>query len=133
MFYDFHIKTPKDTDADNKQRTPLRIAKGKIVQVSIMFPPGSIGLLYLRIFRGLNQLYPWNTDGYFQTSGESINYIDDYAIDTEPFELTAVTWNLDDTYEHGVHLRLNIIPFEPIEQEKPKENVLQSALRRLGF
>lgn len=133
MFYDFHIATPKDTAVDDKLRTRLKLAKGVIVQVSIMFPPGSIGLLYLKVFRGLNQVYPWNADGYIRTSGESINFIDNYALDTKPFELTAITWNLDDTYEHSIHLRFNIMPFEPITVEKPKENLLQTALRRLGL
>lgn len=133
MFYDYYISTPKSTPELSKLSTRLKLAKGTIVQVSILFPPGSIGLLFLQVFRGLHQLFPFNPGGYFRTSGESINFIDSYDLLVEPFELVAQTWNLDDTYDHGIHLRINIKPFDPILEVQKKENLLKLLLKRLGL
>lgn len=133
MFYDFPVLTPKNTTYENRLRTFLHLARGTIVQVSLLFPPGSIGLLYLCIFRGANQLYPFNSDGYFQTSGESINFTDQYELDVEPYELVSETWNLDETYAHIVHVRFNVLPIISEVQKPFTGKHLPSILRKLGF
>jgi len=133
MFYDFPITTLKSTTYNKRLRTFLHLARGTIVQASFLFPPGSVGLLYLRIFRGANQLYPFNADGYFQTSGESINFTDQYELDTEPYELVSETWNLDDTFDHIVHIRFNVLPITSEIQKPYTGKHLPSILRKLGF
>lgn len=133
MFYDFKISTAKEITYENRSKTRLKLAKGSIVQCSFLFPPGSIGLLYLQIFRGINQLYPFNTGGFFNTTNETIAFIDDYRLDEPPYELIAHVWNLDDTFEHSVYIRFNVLPLKKEKEEIPRETLLQAALRKLGL
>lgn len=133
MYYDFHVVTVKDTDYAHRDKTRLKLAKGTIIEVSLLFPSGSIGLLYLQIFRGSHQLYPFNPGGYFQTSGETINFSDKYQLEDEPLEVIAETWNLDDIWSHGVHIRFNVQPFLPLVVKKEEPNKLKAALKRLGL
>lgn len=128
MFYDFPINTIKNTAYENRKRTFLHLAKGTIVQVSLLFPSGSVGLLYLRIFRGGLQLYPFNPDGYFQTAGEVINFIDEYEMENEPYDLVAETWNLDETYDHVVHIRFNVSAAIGVDIEALRKKLLEESL-----
>lgn len=133
MFYDFPITTLKNTTYENRKRTFIHLAKGKIVQVSLLFPSGSVGLLYLRIFRGGFQLYPFNPDGYFQTSGEIINFTDEYEMNNEPYDLVTETWNLDETYDHVLHVRFNISAAVGIDVEALRKRLLEESLLEMGL
>jgi hypothetical protein len=57
---------------------------------------------------GLHQMYPTNPEGSFASSGETVTWAEDFALDQPPFELVAYAWNDDDTYDHTVTVRVVI-------------------------
>lgn len=133
MYYDFKIVTPAKTFENDKLFTRMKMALGEIVQVSILFPSGCIGLVHVQIFHEGHQLYPANVGEDFSTNNEVINFIEAYKIETPPAELIALTWNLDDIYKHITRVRFNLMPFEKVEKITVQENLLERSLKRLGL
>lgn len=109
MFYSFSISTPKDTTESNKQETILKLTRGIVHQVDILFPPGPAGLLHLHINAALHQVWPFNVIDNFATDNEKITFREHFEITGAPHELRAYTWNEDDTYPHKVIVRIGIL------------------------
>ncbi len=110
MIYRFGITTPASTAASSKQSTVLRVEKGIVHQIEIQFPSGPSGYLHLQIRNALHQVWPYNTDEYFASSNVNIQFKDFIPILEPPFEFVAHTWNLDDTYDHLLIVRIGILP-----------------------
>lgn len=108
MFYVFAITTPANTAATAKLKTTLQLTRGKITQVQVHFPSGQIGLTHIALNSRLHQFLPTNAEANFSSSGETIPIAEDFALDTPPYQLEAYTWNLDDTYEHTITVRVQL-------------------------
>jgi hypothetical protein len=109
MFFRFGITTPANTAESAKQKTVLKVAYGVVHHVEIQFPPGPVGLLHLHINDALHQVWPINADEDFASHNINMSFREFIPMFTEPFEFQAYTWNLDDTYEHLVIIRLGIL------------------------
>lgn len=118
MIYVFKIKTPANTAEADKQKTDLVLERGVTYRININFPPGPSELLHLQITDALHHVWPTNPDGSFASDSERINFEDEYPLLEPPYELYAYTWNLDDTYEHGVTIRIGIKPREGEEEQR---------------
>jgi hypothetical protein len=125
MIYVFDITTPANTAKTNKKKTVMELERGTTYRISILFPPGPSGLLHLFITDALHHVWPTNPEADFATDGETINFEDEYPILEQPYELYAYTWNLDDTYEHTLRIRIGI---KSAELEEAQEILEPSAL-----
>jgi hypothetical protein len=112
MTFHFSITTPANTTEANKIKTTFRVAKGILHHYDILFPPGPYGLCHIHINDALHQLLPYNTDESFSSDGETISFKEFLPILEPPYELSAYTWNLDDTFPHTVYIRIGILPIE---------------------
>jgi len=110
MIYAFSIATPANTAEAAKQRTVLTITKGIVHQFEVFFPPGCVGLVHLQIFNALQQILPSGQGSSFIGDGTTLAYREFIELVEPPYQLTAYTWNLDDTYAHTITLRLGILP-----------------------
>jgi hypothetical protein len=110
MLYNFKITTPANTLASAKQKTTIKLAYGVIHQIDVQFPPGPSGLLHCHINDAIHQIAPYNTDEDFASDNVNISYREFLPLLFEPYIMTVFTWNLDDTYEHSVIIRIGILP-----------------------
>lgn len=110
MIFSFSITTPANTAETAKLPTVLKIGYGIIHQIDIQFPMGPSGLLHLHINNALNQVWPYNTGEDFALDATTVRFREFIKSLEEPFQLTAYTWNEDDTYEHTVFIRIGILP-----------------------
>lgn len=110
MIYRFAISTPANTTKLNKQKTRMKVTRGVIHQLDIVFPPGPNGLLHLQINAGQNQVWPTNPEEEFASDNDIISFREHNELMLEPYRLEAYTWNLDDTYAHTVIVRIGILP-----------------------
>lgn len=110
MIFSFDISTSANTAEANRVKTDLKLTRGVIHQIDIVFPPGCAGLLYVAINHGLYQVWPTNTGEYFHTDAETISFREHYELIFPPYQLSVYTHNLDDTYNHSVIIRLGILP-----------------------
>jgi len=112
MTFHFQITTPANTLESSKLKTTLKVAKGILHHYSILFPPGPYALLHFHINDAIHQLIPYNTGESLASDNETIEFREFLPILEAPFELQAYTWNLDDTYDHTLYIRLGILPIE---------------------
>jgi len=109
MIYSFAITTLNRTPKEDKQETKLELTKGIIHQVDFMFPAGCAGLAHIVIYRGANQIWPTNAIESFHTDDETITFSEYYRVETDPYMLSAYTWNLDRSYGHTIFFRVGIL------------------------
>ena len=108
MIYEVTIDTPITYSILSKLATPIKLEFGLIQELLVDFPPGSAGFLFLHINHGLSQIFP-KSQGYFHGDNRLFEFRNaEYPIFTEPYELTAFTWNNDDLYRHEVNIYINL-------------------------
>lgn len=109
MIFKWNISTPANTAATAKVKTLLNVAYGIVHHIDIQFPPGPAGLLHLQVRDALHQVWPYNSDSSFSSHNVNISFREFIPVLVEPFEFQAYTWNLDDTYDHTVIIRIGIL------------------------
>ena len=109
MIYTANITTVKNTSISSLKRTPLEVTKGLVYKVEFYFPPGSAGLMGLAVFDGLFQVWPSTVGEFFVSDDETISFDDMFLMESEPFEFQCYTYNLDDTHDHLVGVRIGLV------------------------
>lgn len=123
MYYEKRLAIPANTPASAPATETLPIHPGVVNQVDVVFPSGCAGLAHFQVHLWNTQLWPSNVNSDFSGDGVHISFTEDFEVVDLPFELTLIGWNLDDTYQHTVTLRVQITP---------KQQTLRYALERLG-
>jgi len=127
MLYSYTIITPANTPATAKKITPLKLCRGVLHKIYIIFPPGPQGYLHLQISHSAHQIFPTNAEENFALDSAIIESPEHYELNQPPFNLTAQTWNTDDTLEHRVIVIVGIL------EKKYIVPVLPSWIDRLKF
>lgn len=127
MLYSYTIITPANTLQKDKQSTKLKLCRGVLHKIYIIFPPGPQSLLHLQITRANHQIFPTNAEENFALDSAIIESPEHYELEQPPYELTAYTWNTDDTHEHQLIILIGIL------EKKYIVPVLPSWIDRLKF
>lgn len=90
----------------------LKVTEGFVYQFELYFPPGSAGLLKVRIGEHGHVLWPWTPGEWLFGDGITVSYPESYLIGTPPYEILIEHYNEDDTYDHLFQLRLGIVTEE---------------------
>lgn len=125
MIYVFDFETSASTLATTKKKTLLPLTHGLIYKLDILFPPGPAHLLHLQIKDALQFVWPTNPDQDFAGDNEQITFEDEYPITEPPYELQAYTWNIDDTFDHRIIIRIGVNPIAIVPEVRIRE-LLQS-------
>jgi hypothetical protein len=114
VYYDVSFTIPANTAESAPQEEQVKLTHGVLHRVEIGFPSGCAGLAHLQLWRGGHQVWPTNPGGSFNTDDYTIPIDDYYELFEEPYILTLVGWNLDDTYNHTLEVRFGILPLSVI-------------------
>jgi len=109
MFYEFHITLPANTPEADPVALAAPLAHGIIVHVEVEFPPGCYGLAGVRVIEREHQIYPTNDDEWFISDAYVIHFTDVHYLYSPPFSLRLEGFNQDDTYQHRITLRFQLI------------------------
>lgn len=112
MIYTASITTVKSTAVTSLKHTVLNITKGLVYKVEFYFPSGSAGLMGVAVFDSLFQLWPSTVGEFFNSDDETISFDDTYLKENAPFQLDVYSYNLDDTYDHVVDIRVGLVSQE---------------------
>lgn len=112
MYYDFSFTIPANTAKASPEELDVKLTHGIIHRLEIGFPRGCAGLAHFVILEGLHQRWPTNPQGSFNTDGYTIAFNEHLKFTHEPYILTLSGWNLDDTYDHTLEVRIGILPSE---------------------
>lgn len=63
----------------------------------------------VKVFSGNFQVWPTNRETWFKGDDDVIAFDDTYLVSVEPFLFQIATYNLDDTYDHEVLLRIGLV------------------------
>lgn len=109
MIYTANITTPKDTAKSAPLKTTVRVTKGLVYKVEFFFPAGSAGLMGVAVFDGLYQIWPSDVGEFFVGEDQVISFDDMFLKESAPYEFQCYSFNLDDTYEHFVSVRIGLV------------------------
>ena len=112
MVFSVSITTTSATAKTGAKRTFLKVSKGLVYRMEVEFPPGCCGLLHCQVFDGSYQLYPASPDDSFHSDARVIGFDDLYLKSGAPFEFVVKTWNLDDTWDHTIQVRIGMASSE---------------------
>lgn len=106
MVYTATITSPKGGSASNSVQAHMSVTRGLLYQFELYFPPGSSGLLKVRVSDGGYPLYPSEPSEWFFGDNTLISFPDKYFVQTPDQELTIWHYNEDDTYDHVFQIRI---------------------------
>ena len=112
LIYSKHISTVKKTDGLVYYKAQLHVTKGLVYRVEFYFPRGSAGLLGVAVYDGGFGVWPSNAGEFFTGDDELISFDDLYLKESAPYIFDIYTYNLDDTYDHVVDVRLGLVSKE---------------------
>jgi len=110
MFFAWDITIPANTPKTTPVRQLLPIDFGLITRIDIVFPAGCGGLVRIRLLRYESQLVPLNPASWLRGDDETVPCEVYQEIYEAPAELKFEGGNEDDTYEHTIGVRINVIP-----------------------
>ena len=109
----------------------LPVTDGLIYQFELYFPPGSSGLLSVRVADGGFPVWPSEPGEWFYGDNTLVSFPDRYYIASPNHNFKVWYYNLDDTYAHKFTIRIGqvsnklfIQSFLPTFDQKPIEEVL---------
>lgn len=112
MIYSKSIAIPANTFLAAYQTDLMLVTKGLVYKVEFDFPPGHAGLTFVRVRDGLHQVWPTTSDQWFSGEGQTISFDDTHLKLSPPFEFSIDTYNLDDTFDHTVTVRVGLVSSE---------------------
>lgn len=83
---------------------------GTINQVSVLFPPGVVGLVGLRCYVNEFPVVPVSADGWLVGNAETVRWSEWIRLMPTEREFVGYGYNLDDTYDHTLYIRINVEP-----------------------
>jgi hypothetical protein len=132
MFYDFALTIPANTAQASPVTQELKLTAGIVHYVEIEFPSGCAGLAHVQIRQPEATYLPTNPDGSFHSDGHVIPIKEHLELGPGENTLKAVAWNLDDTYQHIVTVRIGVLAKEQLEPVTGLMALLQKFFRLVG-
>jgi len=112
VIYQKTISTGHNIAAFVYNRAVLKVCKGLVYKVEILFPPGCAGLLKVKIRDGGHQVWPSNEGESFATDGFTISFEDTLLKLASPYQYDIFTVNEDTLYDHSVTIRIGMVSKE---------------------
>jgi len=106
MIYSSTITTDAGTAEGAKPDVTLVVTSGLIWLFEVDFPPGCCGLQHVQLFDGSYQVLPATIGESLHGDSVTMRFDDLYFKQAAPFELKIRTWNLDDTWDHTIQVRI---------------------------
>jgi len=100
----YTLKVTANANSENEEE--IELEGYAITRVSILFPPGCLGLVAVRFFYGIKQIFPYEENTEFRGSGETIEWDEYWILPEERTKIKMKVINEDDTYQHTIYARI---------------------------
>jgi len=100
MLYSQEIIIPANTEKTDYQKDVFKLTKGIITRISVFFPWGCAGLVYVRIEQKTWQVFPLSRGEWLNGNDRAFDFKTRIEFTSEPYEVIVCSYNEDDTYEH---------------------------------
>lgn len=112
MVYTKTIKQPAGGSVETPTQYRMPVTEGLIYKMQLYFPPGSSGLLHVRICDGGYQVWPSEPGETFFGDNHLIDFDDFYYVSSPDHNLLIYVYNLDTAFEHIFQLRIGQVSQE---------------------
>ena len=112
MLFDFDITVPAHTPLATPTEQIMRLTRGTLTEIRVMFPPGPATLVSVTVSDRLIQLVPANPDGYLNFDEAVVSSKLEYDLLDEPYELLARGWSPNANYSHTITIQCNVQPIQ---------------------
>ena len=110
MLFSKTITVPADTAASAKVTEKIKISRGVIHQVGVLFPDGCNGMVKVTLHDGGHQFSP-STEGMdYIGSGQLVLGQEHYKPEAGTNQIAVKAWSPDTTYNHEITVYLWILP-----------------------
>lgn len=109
MIYSFEKTFSSGGEENVYEEMIMKLDRGLVYQIDIDFPPGSCGLLYVRILEKGSQIYPVPRNSHFRGDNKTITFQDTRIIFLPPFDWCFQGYNLDTIYDHSCTVRIGLV------------------------
>lgn len=114
MFYEYPITVPANTQESDPLVEYLRIAHGVIQRMYVQFPTGCAGLVHCRLDYCRLLSFPADLTKSIASDGFIVPIEGPYEIYVEPYRIEATLWNTDDTYDHTITIRIDMVEAQEV-------------------
>lgn len=112
MFYVFSVTVPHSTPQSSPLVTDLELGPGEITQVEVGFAWGAAGLAHVQIWLAEHQVWPTNAGASFAWNDYNHVFPESEPCAGPGEHWSIRCWNLDDTFDHTIQVRLSILAVE---------------------
>ena len=112
MFFAWDITVDAGTEEDDPKTQILKLTKGVITGLDVVFAPGCHRLVKTRIRRYESQLVPLSRDEWVTGDGETVRTEPYYEMLEAPYQLKFIGASPLTAYDHVITVRVRMQPFE---------------------
>jgi len=119
MFYEYRLTVPANTPAASPLVQEVALSPGRIIAMALQLPRGCVGLVHAQIWQSLDIHWPSNPDSSFSGDAVVIEWQESFDLDPTAPRLRLAAWNLDDSFDHTITFRINVLAQATIERQAP--------------
>jgi len=124
LFYEWHETIPPNTTKRWRGRREVYPGGEVLQRVEVMFPDGCAGLARCQLYQGSFQIGPTNPGGDCRGNGFPVSVDLSYDMEANQAAWYWYLWNLDDTYDHTLTLRMVTCLRESLKVDIKPEGLL---------
>lgn len=117
MFFEYPLVVPADTAKAAPATVDAVLCVGVVTEVSIQFPAGCSGMVYVTIWRGGHPVWPVNIDEAVAGEDAIISFPESYELDEQEYAFEVRGWSPGTTYSHTITVRFTVQPLAEIAAE----------------
>lgn len=112
MKFDYDIIVPPHTPATSPTVQRVKLTRGTLTEIRIVFPPGPAQLVHVVVSEELHQLVPANPEGSVNLDEAEFISILEYPMVNPPYELILTGWSPSAVYEHTINCQFDVQPMK---------------------
>jgi hypothetical protein len=112
MVYAKTISTPVNTAIASPLRTSVKAISGVIYGFEVYFPPGSSGLMGVKVWSSDVALFPVDRAEWFIGDNTLVRFDDIRELSIADNIIDIFTYNTDTLYVHRVQVRIGVLPVD---------------------
>jgi hypothetical protein len=110
MLFDYDLTIPAATAQASPASTIVKLTRGTLTRVDVLFPPGCASLVFVRVRDRLHQIVPANPEASLNWDGAIIRSDFELELVDSPYEIILEGWSPDAAYPHTVTFHFHLRP-----------------------
>uniref|UniRef100_A0A6M3LPW2 Uncharacterized protein n=1 Tax=viral metagenome TaxID=1070528 RepID=A0A6M3LPW2_9ZZZZ len=124
MRYYAELEVPVGTEISDPEIAEIKLTPGVIDHLSVYFPAGSAGNLYVQLWLNAYQLVPWERGQWLRGDDLLIPDSGRYEVDEEPYLLTVKGYSTAVNYSHSALVSVELTPYQVVVGAPPSFSVV---------